>query len=193
MDDETFWDLIEGCRRAAPGPDERLEWLRERLAGRTEPEILRFQAGLDRVLTPTLTWDLWGAADRIMGWCSDDSFFYFRLWLVGLGREGFDSVVRDPDALADVPAVRRLVGRSPDVWDEDEWLEWEELDYVAEGAYAHVTGRTADDFYAAMESLGGDDDELADPAGERWDAREDAESHRRLPRLSALFPLPAAS
>lgn len=97
------------------------------------------------------------------------------------------------DALADVPAVRRLVGRSPDVWDEDEWLEWEELDYVAEGAYARVTGRAADDFYAAMESLGGDDDELADPAGARWDAREDAESHRRLPRLSALFPLPAAS
>ena len=22
-----------------------------------------------------------------MGWCSDDSFFYFRLWLVGLGRD----------------------------------------------------------------------------------------------------------
>ncbi|MDT0568412.1 DUF4240 domain-containing protein [Streptomyces sp. DSM 3412] len=192
MDDETFWDAIEGCRRVTRDPDERLEWLRGRLAGRPETEILRFQASLDRVVAPTLTWDLWGAADRIMGWCSDDSFFYFRLWLVGLGRDGFDRVTRDPDSLADVPGVRRLVGRSSQVWDDEEWLEWEELDYVAVRAYEHVTGRTADDFYAAVESLG-DDPEPMDPAGERWDARDDEESHRRLPRLSALFPLSPAS
>ncbi|ULR53554.1 DUF4240 domain-containing protein [Streptomyces deccanensis] len=193
MDDETFWDVIEGCRRATRDPDERSEWLRGRLAGRPEAEILRFQTILDRVLAPSLTWDLWGAADRIMGWCSDDSFFYFRLWLVGLGRDGFDRAVRDPDSLADVPGVRQLAGRSPQLWDEEEWLDWEELDYVAARAYAHLSGRTEEDFYDAMDELGGDDPESGDPAGERWDACDDEESHRRLPRLSALFPLSSAS
>lgn len=193
MDDETFWDVIEDCRRVTPDPDERSEWLCERLKDRSENELLRFQETLDRVLAPTLTWDLWGAADRIMGWCSDDSFFYFRLWLVGLGRDAFDRAVRDPDSLADVPAVRGLVGRPPQVWEEEEVLEWEELDYVAVRAWEHVTGRTEEAFYDALESLVGDDAEPMDPAGERWDARDDEESHRRLPRLSALFPLSPAS
>ncbi|MCC9709843.1 DUF4240 domain-containing protein [Streptomyces sp. MNU76] len=189
MDDETFWDVIEDCRRATPDPDERLEWLCERLRARSGNELLRFQEGLDRVLAPTLTWDLWGAADRIMGWCSDDTFFYFRLWLVGLGRDAFDRAVRDPDSLADVPGVRRLAGRPPQDWEDEEVLEWEELDYVAVRAWEHVTGRTEDDFYDALENLVGGDADLTDPAGERWDARDDEQSHRRLPRLSVLFPL----
>jgi hypothetical protein len=40
-------------------------------------------------------------------------------------------VARDPDALAELPDVRRLVGRDQESWDEEEWLAWEELDYVA--------------------------------------------------------------
>jgi hypothetical protein len=34
-----------------------------------------------------------GAAWNIMqGWCSDDSFFYFQPWLVGLGQDAFEQV-----------------------------------------------------------------------------------------------------
>ncbi|MGX9886398.1 DUF4240 domain-containing protein [Streptomyces sp. NPDC002276] len=188
MDDDTFWTLIENCRQRTPDPDERAAWLCERVAGGPEPEILGFQTCLDRVLLPSGTWDLWAAADRIMGWCSDDSFFYFRLWLVGLGRESFERVVRDPDSLAELPDVRRLVGRDEEDWDEEEWLDWEELDYVAGQAFVQVTGRTEEDFYAVFEALGGEDPESVDPAGERWDASDDEQAKRRLPRLSGLFP-----
>ncbi|MGW0706844.1 DUF4240 domain-containing protein [Streptomyces sp. NPDC002643] len=189
MDDETFWRLVEECRRRTRDPDERLAWLRERLAREPEAGIVRFQTCLDRVLAPTFTWDLWAAADRIMGWCSDDGFFYFRLWLVGLGRETFERVVRDPDSLAGIAEVGRLAGRSPQEWDDEEWLEWEELDYVASRAFEDVTGRSEEDFYDAVEAWIGEDHEPSDPAGERWEATNDEEAHRRLPRLSGLFPL----
>ncbi|WP_043680277.1 DUF4240 domain-containing protein [Streptomyces xylophagus] len=188
MDDETFWDLIENCRRRTPDPDERVAWLCGQLAGgAAESEIVGFQISLDRVLTPTCTWDLWAAADRIMGWCSDDVFFYFRLWLVGLGRDVFERVARDPDVLAEVPEVTRLAGRDREDWDEEEWLAWEELDYAAGQAFTQVTGKSEEDFYGAVEAQGGVDPELLDPAGERWDANDDEQAGRRLPRLSVLF------
>ena len=193
VDDMTFWNLIESCRQQTQDPDERLVWLRGQLARWPEAETVEFQICLDRVLTPTFTWDLWAAADRIMGWCSDDSFFYFRLWLVGLGRDMFEQAVRDPDALAGVPQVRRLAGRAPQDWADEEWLEWEELDYVAGKAFQDVTGKTEDDFYDAVEAREGEDLEPMDPVGEQWDARHDEQATRRLPRLSALFPLAQAS
>jgi hypothetical protein len=120
VDDDTFWTLIENCRRRTPDPDER--------------------------------------------------------------------VARDPDALAELPDVRRLVGRDQESWDEEELLAWEELDYVAGRAFVQVTGRTEEDFYEVVEASGGEDPESADPVGEQWDASDDEQAKRRLPRLSGLFP-----
>jgi hypothetical protein len=101
--------------------------VRQLAGGAAESEIVGFQICLDRALAPTCTWDLWTAADRITGWCSGDGFFYFRLWPVGLGRDLFERLVRDPDALAEVPEVTRLAGRDREDWDDEEWLAWEEL------------------------------------------------------------------
>ncbi|MEH0653178.1 DUF4240 domain-containing protein [Streptomyces scabiei] len=192
MDDEIFWNMIESCRRQTRDPDERLAWLRGQIALRPELDAVRFQISLDRVLAPTFTWDVWAAADRIMGWCSDDSFFYFRLWLVGLGRDMFERVAREPDALAEAPEVQRLAGRSPRSWTDHEWPEWEELDYVAGQAFEDVTGKTHDDFHDAIDAQNFEDPEPKDPAGERWDVNRGEETARRLPRLSALFPVSEA-
>ncbi|MFG3200229.1 DUF4240 domain-containing protein [Streptomyces sp. NPDC048208] len=190
MDDEIFWNMIDSCRRqTAQDPDERLIWLRGQLALRPELDAVRFQISLDRVLVPTFTWDLWAAADRILGWCSDDSFFYFRLWLVGLGRDMFERVSREPDALAEAPEVQRLAGRSPRSWTDHEWPEWEELGYVARQVFEGVTGKSYDDFHDAIDALNSEDPEPSDPVGERWDVNRNEETARRLPRLSALFPV----
>ncbi|MEU7177143.1 MULTISPECIES: DUF4240 domain-containing protein [Streptomyces] len=189
MDDETFWNMIERCREQAQHPDERLTLLRGHLSGQPKSEIVQFQVCLDRVLIPTFTWDLWAAADRILGWCSDDSFFYFRLWLIGLGRDTFEWAVQDPDSLADAPEVQRLAGHSPRGWSDEEWPEWEELDYVAGHAFEDVTGKTDDAFHDAIEAPHVEDLEPREPVGERWDANRDEETARRLPRLNVLFPI----
>lgn len=84
---------------------------------------------------------MWGAAHLICdGLCSDDGFWYFQCWLIGLGRETFERVAADPDALAGLPLVHDLVSRGPNSWADDEWPDWESLDFVAGAAYERVTG-----------------------------------------------------
>ncbi|GGT39139.1 DUF4240 domain-containing protein [Streptomyces chromofuscus] len=192
MDIDSFWKLIEECRRQAQGPDERLAWLRGALARRSLAEVVQFQVRLDEVMHEAFTWDLWAAADRIFGgWCSDDGFCYFGLWMVGLGRDAFSRALADPDSLADVPEVQYLVGRPREMWNDD-WPGWESLDYVAMEVYGVLTGvdnDCGDAFYEAVEAEQGDGEGSSGPLGQRWDVRREDEAARKLPRLSVMFPL----
>ncbi|MFJ8629196.1 DUF4240 domain-containing protein [Streptomyces sp. NPDC093568] len=192
MDIDSFWELIEECRRRAQGPDERLAWLRSALSRRALADVVQFQVRLDEVTHEAFTWDLWAAADRIFGgWCSDDGFRYFGLWMVGLGRDAFSRALADPDSLADVPEVQRLRGRPREMWNDD-WPEWESLDYVAMAAYGGLTGIDDDcseAFHEAVEAEQGDAEGSWGPLGQRWDVRREDEAARKLPRLSVMFPL----
>ncbi|MGN9809077.1 DUF4240 domain-containing protein [Micromonospora sp. BQ11] len=188
---EDFWTLIEASADATADPEERLAWLTDRLAERPADDAVDFACRLDEARTRADTWRLWGAASLICaGLCSDDGFHYFQAWLVGLGRATFERVVDDPDALADVPVVRRLAGRSVDAWDDDEWPDWEALDYVADRAYERITGR-ADGVDDAAAARGRELGVSPDPTDEEWDLDDPAELRRRYPRLATMFPLPA--
>ncbi|MFF7213598.1 DUF4240 domain-containing protein [Streptomyces sp. NPDC008238] len=192
MDIDSFWSLIEACRQQALSRDDRLEWLRGELSQKSPAEIVEFQVCLDQVTANAFTWDLVAAAERIFGgWCSDDGFCYFGLWMVGLGREAFERAVADPDALARTPEVRRLVGRPRSEWG-GAWPEWESLDYVALEAHELVAGESddcGDAFYDAVNARASSGAGPRGPAGERWDVRDEAEASRKLPRLSSVFPL----
>ncbi|MFF8883858.1 DUF4240 domain-containing protein [Streptomyces flaveolus] len=196
MNVESFWGLMETCRRQAEGRDARLAWMRNELSRRSQMEIVEFQLRLDQVTRQTFHWDLVAAAERIFGGrCSDDDFDYFGLWMVGLGGEIFGRAVLDPDALADAPEVLALAGRSWRDWGED-WPGWELLDYVASEAYELVTGDPdpcSEEFYAAVRAQRGEHVVSRGLAGERWNARAGAEATRRLPRLSTMFPFRAGS
>jgi hypothetical protein len=186
---DTFWDLIDQSRRHADDPEERLVWLADQLAERPPAEIVGFDIRLDEVRGLADTWQMWGAAYLICdGLCSDDGFWYFQAWLVGLGRATFERVAADPDSLADVPEVQRLAGRSLNEWAEDEWPDWESLDYVAADAHQRVTG-VAEGLEHALEELGHRSQGSPDPSGEQWNYEDTAEAARRLPRVSAMFPL----
>jgi hypothetical protein len=191
---ETFWQLIEESRRYSPGRGDREAFLRDRLASFQPGDIVRFQVHLDRTCESAYSWDLWGAAMRIFGgWCSDDGFEYFRLWLIGRGREAFERAVARPDALGDLPEVQRLVGRHRRTWDSDtEWPEWESLDYLASEAYERATGEDDEcdeGFYDAVDAELGAESFSRDPRGTRWDARDEAAAEQRVPVLARMFEL----
>ncbi|MFR9777291.1 DUF4240 domain-containing protein [Micromonospora sp. MS34] len=189
MDTDEFWALIEASA-AAGTPDERLAWLTDRLAGRPAAEAVGFVQRLDELRGPIDTWRHWGAALLICGGlCSDDGFFYFQAWLVGQGREAYHRVLADPDALADLPWVRRLAGRHQLDWTDEEWPDWEGLDYVADEAYERIAGEEGglDD---VVEARGVELRSSPDPVDEEWDVNDPAELAHRYPRLAALFPLP---
>ncbi|MEU5726014.1 DUF4240 domain-containing protein [Micromonospora sp. NPDC047738] len=186
---DEFWALVEASADGARTPDERLAWLTDRLAARPAAEVVDFALRLDELRGPVDTWRLWGAATLLFdGFCSDDSFHYFQPWLIGLGREAYHRVVADPDALADLPQVRRLAGRPRGDWADDEWPDWECLDYVADEAYERITGapESLDD---AVSARGRELRSSPQPGDEAWAVSDLAELSRRYPRLAALFPL----
>jgi hypothetical protein len=96
MNEEEFWALVEGtisgrgCNEMAYEVEEQLKVLGPTAAmGFTN----RFHEVMDRLYT----WDLWGVAYILRGGCSDDSFEYFRAWVVSLGREATERALADPE------------------------------------------------------------------------------------------------
>lgn len=189
MNDDAFWALIDELGGRPGDRDERLEWLRVELTRRPAAESVAFQVCLEEACERADTRAVWKAANRVEGGgCTEDAFHYFTLWLVGQGRKVYESVVADPDALADVPGVRALVGRHRDEWDDDEWPEWEELDYVAQDAFDELTGQEDDEGDEFLDAV----EELADERGEREEDDVPLGSRPEglaIPRLTALFPL----
>jgi hypothetical protein len=143
--------------------DERLQAALEKL----EPgEIIEWNHIFDRLAARAYTVDLWGAAYLINGGASDDGFYYFRCWLIGMGREVYEAAVANPDSLAD--AVVQGIDAEAEIY------------AAAHQAWMTVTGRSDTDPYPAR-------NERAELRGEDWDFDDDAEVRRHLPRLAAMY------
>ncbi|MEV6235807.1 DUF4240 domain-containing protein [Lentzea sp. NPDC051838] len=184
MDLNAFWALLERSASETSGQDRRLEWLVTALSSTASSaeEAVEFALRLDEVRRRVDTWAHWQAADVICGGlCSDDGFFYFQAWLAGQGRAVFESVAKNPDALADLPHVRHLASRGGvHAWADDDWPAWEGLDYVAAEAFDG-------DLEAVLAARGLEVLVSPEPVGERWDFADPAEIAARVPRLGALF------
>ncbi|MFG3553697.1 hypothetical protein ACGGAQ_04850 [Micromonospora sp. NPDC047557] len=94
--------------------------------------------------------------------------------------------MRDPDSLAEHPAVRQIsASEGCQLWIGDEALLC-----AAEAAYERLTG-DAESFWDAVESEHSATTAPPDPdpeaADDRWDLSDEAEWRRRLPRLFELF------
>jgi hypothetical protein len=183
----NFWALIQGSSTSTKSQRERTQWLTEHLARLPVPAIIEFELHLAAQRKRVDTRLMWGAAWNIMqGWCSDDSFFYFQPWLVGLGRDTFERVADNPDSLAGIPQIHRLAGRPRSDWSDHEWPEWELLNYVARNAYELATGEE-DGLDNALEAQGRHRICDAAPEDDRWDYDDLDQRLARLPRLTALL------
>ena len=176
MDTEDLWTLIDAARAGVDDPsdgDAVAERASGLLAARPVEEIVRAQQSLWDLMAASYRDALWAAAYTVNGGCSDDGFDYFRGWLITQGKEVFERVVADPDALAELPAVRRAAA-------EQDELECEETLAIAWNAHLAATGS----------ELPGDAFTITYPAlepGWGFDFDEAGEMGRRLPRLAALF------
>lgn len=163
MDEATFWNVIDTAVRDADGDMEQAEesLLRD-LSSREPAAIEHFQQILQSKLDDAYLWDLWGAAYIINGGCSDDSFEYFRCWLISRGRAVYEAAIANPDSSADLA--------SPG--------EFESLLYVALRAYEKVAGSKMPRRPRVP---------LREPKGIGWDFDDSEQCASRLPRLSSLF------
>ncbi|MET7784141.1 DUF4240 domain-containing protein [Streptomyces sp. NPDC005388] len=185
MNIDRFWDVIESVRSAAAEAGDPLdEGLVKQLANGTKQEVLEYAERLDEQHDALYRWDVWAAAYLIWGGCSDDSFMDFRAGVIALGREWYERVAAAPDSLAGHPAVLQVVNAR----DRSEVLFYEDVNYVAAGAFERITG-DADAFYQAWHSFRGANAGSDNPVdmGEDFDFDDDDEMRRRLPRLASLF------
>lgn len=172
MDLSEFWDLVETAREESDDPADGFavaEALTRALADAQPETIEAFDVALGGLLAESYRTDLWAAAYLVNGGASDDSFDYFRGWLVTQGRDAFEAVVADPDSLADLAPVRAAMA-------DGEGLECEDLLSVAWDAYEEATGEELPDTgRAALPQL-----------ETMWDFDDEGEMRARLPRLAAL-------
>jgi hypothetical protein len=169
MDETEFWEIVDGTREAADGdPEEHADLLVERLAGLDPDTVLDFARHFETRFNRAFTWDLWAAADIMLGGADEDSFDFFRCWLIGRGRHVFEGALHSPDDLA-------FLARE---FDPEEDGDAEDLGYAADEAYEQLTAvRLPDLELPAPES----------PEGERPDFDDEQAMAARFPQLWARF------
>jgi hypothetical protein len=129
--------------------------------------MIGFQRRFNEYSHRACHWNVLGPACIIGCGQSDDGFMDFRSWLISLGRETYEKVLSDPDALADIPAQDDPI---------EEWY-FEEIAYLAPEIYEEQTGE---------EMPLPERDEPDEPYGETCEVTAEALS-KRFPRLWSRF------
>ncbi|MEV0095356.1 DUF4240 domain-containing protein [Streptomyces sp. NPDC050738] len=170
MDETEFWEIIDSTRAAADGdPEDHADLLIERLLQRDPESVLDFARHFEARYNRAYRWDLRGAAAVLLGGAGDDSFDYFRCWLIGQGREVFEGALHDPDDLAGLL----------DEFDEEVDGDGEELGFAADEAYEQLTGAVAPDLGITAQA--------PEPEGTAFDLEDEAGLADRYPQLWERF------
>lgn len=94
LTEEKFWNLI--------GESQSADDLYEKLSPLSEDELFGFRYWWEHFCNISYRQDLWAAAYIYRGGCGDDSFDYFRYWLITQGRKVFYNALENADSLCDV-------------------------------------------------------------------------------------------
>ncbi|MFJ2955819.1 DUF4240 domain-containing protein [Streptomyces sp. NBC_00669] len=169
MDETEFWEIVDSTREASDDdPEEHADLMVERLAGLDPDAVLDFARHFETRFNRAFSWDLWGAADIMLGGADEDAFDFFRCWLIGQGRHVFEGALHSPDDLA------FLVPEFDPEADGDA----EDLGYAADEAYEQLTGVRLPDLELPRQD---------GPEGERPEFDDDQAMAARFPQLWARF------
>lgn len=169
MDTVSFWKLIDQSRRASNGnPEQQVEEMAALLDNLSTEDVIQFQRIFDMYFHSSYTWPLWGAAYVIGGGCSDDSFDYFRGWLISRGESAFNAALTEPDNL---DAVIKEA-------DEDLDCQVEGWQGIGIEAWCRKTGQDYLDFPSDITT------HPNRPSGDRW-SEEDID--HLYPKLAKRF------
>lgn len=132
---------------------------------------------MHRILKDSYTSRLWAAAYIIMGGCSDDSFDYFRGWLLFQGKEVYEACIEDPELL--IPALENL--------SEYDVPNIEELSlYFGFTVYAEKTGDEDDTYFTLYHVLSNQEFDEIDIEFD-WDEDDEEGLKKMFPRLWEMY------
>jgi predicted DNA-binding WGR domain protein len=169
----SFWELLKTAKQKGKDTEEQIEWLVNYLAKKPVKDIVMFDYFFNQNYHKSYTSDLWAAAYIIMGGASDDSFDYFRSWLLYQGRETYESVINNPKKI--IPHLKVLE-------DNEDVPQLEDLLSAASIAYEEKTGLDFEDYYDLYEKLTGD--QAIQPEIELdWDEDDEEGLKKKFPAL----------
>jgi len=144
---KQFWAAIDKARKAGGGWHGMYESLQAELSRLDVDNIITWYLIFEKYRALAYKQRLWAAAATMMSGGSDDSFDYFRGWLIAQGKDVYLTTLRDPDSLADVEAVKLFaqeVKESGGMTPLKGYYEepcFEEVLAVADYAYQRKTGK----------------------------------------------------
>lgn len=134
-----FWEIMDYA--FAKGKfDNKLkeQTILTQLTKLTPEQIQQFEIIFQQINQEASTWYNMAAQTIMEGSSSDDTFFYFRCWLISLGQKNFEEVLKNPDYLSslDIP-LNKKYGYAEVIF--------EELIPISDKAYSIVTGKQTED------------------------------------------------
>ncbi len=98
---DSFWQIIETARASNENSNQSLEpeALQDQLEEMSDEQVAQFARDFYQGLINLNDWRLWGAGFVMAGGMGDDSFHYFRSWVIGRGQEAYETALNDPDNL----------------------------------------------------------------------------------------------
>ena len=180
MNTEIFWEIIDKSSIISNGSNSLQEKLLiDILADYPKEEIIDFEIVLRQLIDEADHYNVVAAEKIIQGWVSDDSYLYFRCWLIAQGKSVFYGSLQNPDLLANI------------ITDATE-TSFEELLYIATEAFKLKTGKQEEDDSFPREVASEKDKALnydmggSGTKGEDWEVDD---LPKLYPKLCARFPL----
>lgn len=183
MDTAYFWKIMDDAfARGKFDYKLKEEVILGQLTTLTPQQIVDFEIIFQQMNLKANTWNNLAAQTIIEGGSSDDQFYYFRCWLISLGKKNFDETLKNPDHLASLDI--------PENQNNGPCCQFEELIPVSDRAYEIVTMKnpstdTTFPRYIAR-SRGLFYDAGGDTKGTEWTSNE--ELPKIAPKLFAKFP-----
>lgn len=176
MDKDEFWKIIDYS--IANSKNDKLEKEKiivEKLSAYSPEQIIEFEIILRQLIIQADDFKTMATQKIIEDYVSDDSYLYFRCWLIGKGEEIYKGTIRNPDFLSDRIA-------------QDDDFYFEGLLYVATSAYKIRTGIKEEDesFPRDVAILKGLDYDFGAPPTKGVDWKEE-DLPRTYPKLWRLF------
>ncbi|MBP6430993.1 MAG: DUF4240 domain-containing protein [Ferruginibacter sp.] len=133
MDTVHFWKIMDyGFEKGKFDNKIKEQAILQQLIRLTPEQIQQFEIIFQQMNKKSSTQANLAAQTIIEGGSSDDRFYYFRCWIISLGQNNFNEVLKNPDYLAtlDIP-INKQYGMM--------YCQFEELIPMADRAYEVVT------------------------------------------------------
>ena len=95
----NFWRYIAEAHKKEKDNNGRMNYLVEKLSNKSYEEIFSFGIIVDEIMLESYNQKLWCASYLLNGDTREESFDFFRLWLISQGEKTYNDVMKNPDNL----------------------------------------------------------------------------------------------